>query len=405
MTNVQPVVATKLDWVTLLNDPDIAEIGGENNNDGVDYSRYWAMALLIDLELKNKDYAIVFEYLQDVAALDSPTDPKQVVLYQVKKKASGEWTRASLCRGEKAEAISDAANATAAVAPTPVARKASKKKLLAESPLGKLLICVEKTLPLAACTGTFVSNAAFGLKLKNGTSLKGPAVLNFANLHLDDWVHIHNKLRKELSRTGDLDKLGLISVEESGLPLKDVANAIVGRLDSFLRDAHNGLSAAGQIRERLLQAFSHLSGSKGTLSNFEQVVAQKGFTRGQFQKLIGEFANKQSHQAALDAVVSDLKNDGMLTRVANAIQQEANRQQIEFTHNPASRDVLHWNDALAAAKAHKELGTYLEMIKKVAFSLAGKEVETKSVVPTEIKIIALSILAIIHVEQQSTPPN
>lgn len=54
-------------------DPEITESGGEHANEGVDFARYWAISALLDKELAGEvDYAIVFEYLQDIAILDSP---------------------------------------------------------------------------------------------------------------------------------------------------------------------------------------------------------------------------------------------------------------------------------------------------------------------------------------------
>ncbi|WP_414158660.1 dsDNA nuclease domain-containing protein [Pseudomonas sp. BNK-45] len=88
-------------WSAILNDPEINEIGGENNNEGVDYARYWAMALLVEMETKKTpDYVLLFEYLQDVAVLDKAEMPTAATLYQVKKKNKGNWSKSALTKKE-----------------------------------------------------------------------------------------------------------------------------------------------------------------------------------------------------------------------------------------------------------------------------------------------------------------
>lgn len=76
--------ATPDAWTTILDDPAIKEVGGEHNNEGVSFACYWAISLLIGLEKQNKtDYAIIFEYLQDIAVIDSRSAPTKADLYQV----------------------------------------------------------------------------------------------------------------------------------------------------------------------------------------------------------------------------------------------------------------------------------------------------------------------------------
>ncbi len=97
-------------WTTLLDDPDICEVGGEHTNDGVDYARFLAMVLLVEMEKAElPDYALLFEYLQDIAIVDSSSAPTKATLLQVKKKGKGNWTKALLCKNEATESGSGVA--------------------------------------------------------------------------------------------------------------------------------------------------------------------------------------------------------------------------------------------------------------------------------------------------------
>ncbi len=81
-----------------------------------DFARYWAILALIEKELEGSDdYVILFEFLQDVAVLDLGSEPKSALLYQVKKRVRGEWSRSDLCktkpRGGKAKVQGKSRNA------------------------------------------------------------------------------------------------------------------------------------------------------------------------------------------------------------------------------------------------------------------------------------------------------
>ncbi|MHC2088613.1 dsDNA nuclease domain-containing protein [Methylobacterium sp. CM6244] len=65
--------------------------------DRYDYQTMWGLALLFEQHSGTKDYAIVFEFHDDIALLDSSTNPEKIRFYQVKTKLTyGGWTLASL---------------------------------------------------------------------------------------------------------------------------------------------------------------------------------------------------------------------------------------------------------------------------------------------------------------------
>lgn len=59
---------------------------------GVDFARYWAMYQVVALECaKRDDYALLIEYIHDVAFFDSSSKPTSAHLFQLKKKDRREW--------------------------------------------------------------------------------------------------------------------------------------------------------------------------------------------------------------------------------------------------------------------------------------------------------------------------
>src|SRR4051794_26588200 len=126
----------------IANDKTLSETGGGHNQKGVDFQRYWSVMRMFELESDGvSDFLFLFETIQDVAVLDSPTNPATITVYQVKKKDRKEWTWSAL---------------TGLNAPGKKTKPDGSK--VTESPLGKLYLGVRACEGLTT-EGYFVSNA------------------------------------------------------------------------------------------------------------------------------------------------------------------------------------------------------------------------------------------------------
>ncbi|MBN2752068.1 MAG: DUF4297 domain-containing protein [Rhodospirillaceae bacterium] len=85
------------------------EVGGSLAQERFDYQALWGLALIFSCHEKDEDYAIAFEFHDDVVQLDSAKAPASVRFYQVKTKEKGHWTlndlfrRPALKKGQKEE--------------------------------------------------------------------------------------------------------------------------------------------------------------------------------------------------------------------------------------------------------------------------------------------------------------
>ncbi|MGE8454210.1 MAG: dsDNA nuclease domain-containing protein [Pseudomonadales bacterium] len=82
--------ATEL--LSVANNPKYSEAGGGHGAKGVDFARWWAVVRMVELEKANEPDFLLFESVQDVAELDSATEPTRARVYQVKKKDAGTWS-------------------------------------------------------------------------------------------------------------------------------------------------------------------------------------------------------------------------------------------------------------------------------------------------------------------------
>ena len=74
------------------------EKSGETGYERYDYQALWGLALIFEHHVSQDDYAIAFEFHDDVVLLNSATSPTRARFYQVKTKDKGHWTLSDLCR-------------------------------------------------------------------------------------------------------------------------------------------------------------------------------------------------------------------------------------------------------------------------------------------------------------------
>ncbi len=397
-------IAAADQWVALLNDSAVCETGGEHTNEGIDYARFLAMALLVDMEKAQlPDYALLFEYLQDIAVLNSSSTPTKATLLQVKKKTKGNWTRALLC---KKEAASDGASKLSNQSGTEEGQSGTKKgnqQLSAKSPLGKLYLCVDKLSAVVETDGVFISNAGSDLKSTSGAAVTAYSRATLQHLHAEDLDYIRSKLSTELKQD-TLAHLSRLAVEQSRVVPASMRETVRGLLDEMLSNSYPMLpSVSGQLQEKLLAAFSVCSGPSGVVHTLSDMVAKKGFTRETFTKIVSQLASKRTAANHIDLAIDGLKNEGMPARAADKLRTEAGRLQIQLVREPQTREVLLWDVAILAAHACAHFGQYRPALESIAAELKAQTAIRAHGPTNDRENQAVALLALIDVDQEPTP--
>lgn len=388
------------EWAALLRDSVVCETGGEHGNEGVDYARYLAMALLVELERADTgDYALLFEYLQDIAVLDSPSAPSNATLLQVKKKARGEWMRSSLCKKESRKAEEEGAASDDAEGNEPDTPEV--RSLGARSALGKLYLCVDRLSTLARTHGVFISNAGHSLRQSSGGAATPHSRLGFDGIHGDDVQYVTKKLSGELKQDS-LPRLARLAIEQSKISPVAMRETVRGMIDDLLSKRYPLMpSVSGRLQERLLAAFSACGGPKPTIQTLSDAVSHKGFTRSGFTKLLEELSATRSAADALEAVIEGLKAEGFGPRPADALRAEANRLQIQLLRHPETRETLMCDLAISEARKHAHISKYTDIIGVVSAELLKRAGAGQRGPSSEREAKALALLALIYVDQES----
>lgn len=163
----------------LFHDFDGDETGGRHAIKGFSFQVWLAVLEALRAHRKMGDYAVVLEWQQDIALLNSATDPTTVRFVQLKKNESSlKWTLPRLLEAEKTEV--EAANDPSAGSPTDLAAapaeakgktgKKSKPKKAKPSILAKLYFHRRRFSGFAKAGLVFASDAPFEVpKAAGGT--------------------------------------------------------------------------------------------------------------------------------------------------------------------------------------------------------------------------------------------
>lgn len=222
-----------------------------------DFQTMWGLVLLFQEHGTNDDYAIVFEFHDDVAVLNSAKNPSTVRFYQVKTKATnGGWTLTSLLKREQVKT----------------------DKGLNEKPsyLDKMFDNVHK-FQEAVLSADFISNQLCGFHA-------GTNSFRFKECSPDDFKKIIESVQKAYPSATEA-QIGLLGFQRTDLSLGDVVSHTKGKLQTFIAEQ---LGAVWFSPEAVYQAIADECRRKanysGKTTSLQQVIKEKGLTKANVQE-------------------------------------------------------------------------------------------------------------------------
>jgi hypothetical protein len=287
----------------VANHKDLRETGGGHAQKGIEYQKHWALMRMFELEGSGAtDYLFLFEALQDIAVFDSSVAPTSIAVFQIKKKDRNEWGWVDLTKLHQPQDPKKK-----------VKRKKKQKSLdvIKDSPLGKLYATVKEFKNLK-CNGKFVSNAGCDLPLEAGgnaaTSL--PCALSeLSSQYLDLLMQGLQTLHAAGETVPALTNLHL---EKIALPVDEPGTFLVGLVNSFLTS--RSPRHAGQARalvDALLAKVGGLGAKTDTCKDFEELKAQRGFTKSDLNSALGSLEQIPDALSHLERCLTALGAEGM----------------------------------------------------------------------------------------------
>jgi hypothetical protein len=239
----------------LISEPQ-REKSGETGYERFDYQALWGLALIFEHHASKEDYAIAFEFHDDIVLLNSASLPTRARFYQVKTKDRGHWTLSDLYRRNNRKG-------------DPVGGKLP-------SHIGKLfsnyVIFPDETDQL-----NFVSNVpcAF-LDATSGTCL-------FTECDTETLTKFVGKLNAEYPGTTSAEA-SLIRFVRADLSLHDSSVHIKGKLDEFvLRQIGSVEYNPDTLYKTIVEECRTRSKYTGGVSDFSDLIKYKSITRSQVE--------------------------------------------------------------------------------------------------------------------------
>lgn len=232
------------------------------------------------------DYCVLFDVHDDIVSLNHPSIPTTVSFFQVKTKASGNWTTHSITTGEKS---------------------ASGGSL--PSFLGKLYKH-RLTFDVAVDRLTFVSNARFSVTLADASDSKVKDSISVTELSDDEVATIKNALTTEHRLTTEPEGLEAIFLETTTLSLNDHDNHCLGVVTAFLEKQGDGTIQPLPFHRTLKSDIQRRTNREIRDTTFSDLVKNRGLNRQQVQSMI-------------DSVMSTKKQNDLVNLISCQLIKES----------------------------------------------------------------------------------
>lgn len=265
------------------------EMGGQHAIRGFSFQVWLAVLEALRAHAKPDDYAVVLEWQQDIAVLNSSSQPSALRFVQIKKNESTlNWTFARLIApdGSTEEAVNDSSPVQVAEPALgdskPASRKSKGTKKPKPSILAKLYKHRRRFKGLAQSKLQFTSNAPFEVPDEAGGSVK----LHHVELHElppqargDIERRLREQLELPLGEQIDLSDFELLVTDCS---LSEPHKTVAGEFLEMQMTSDFQMSARGAMMGVLIVAsYVNLRAGKGRFARTLPELLQRGVTRQQ----------------------------------------------------------------------------------------------------------------------------
>lgn len=259
------------------------EVGGSLAQERFDYQALWGLALIFSNHEKSEDYAIAFEFHDDVVLLDSAKAPASVRFYQVKTKNKGHWTLTDLFR-------------------RPAIKKDQKEGDRPLSFMGKLFSNYE-AFPDGTAAMSFVSNVPLEFAGANQD-------IAFKDCGGNTFATFLKRLQTEHG-SATKDQAGLMHFVKADLSLHDASTHTKGKLNNFVVKAHGEVAYnLDGLYRAVIEDCRTRSKYTGEIKSFEDLIQYKAICRADVDNWLAA-VGAQAKVPEWSEIAADLTYDAM----------------------------------------------------------------------------------------------
>ncbi|NVK17696.1 MAG: DUF4297 domain-containing protein [Methylocystaceae bacterium] len=278
------------------------EIAGSRSTERLDFQACWGIDHLIDLHSSTENYAVAFEFHDDIFVIDNVSEPTKVRFFQVKT-----TTKA------KAWSINE------------ITRQPKSSKTVKNSHAGKLLINLRK-FPEHTDQLGFVSNQFFDFaKIE-----ELPCTLR--EISADKFDNFLSRLKEEFPDANETEA-ELFQFHQTKFTPNGADEYIRGKIATFIDEYCGDIETNhSSFYFLLLDQCRKRSKKLADVSSFEQLLQSKFVTREQIEKWLEAVRDKAKKVSNWDAVSQELRGQLSATKRAQLkrkwFEYEADRWNI-----------------------------------------------------------------------------
>lgn len=324
----------------LFRDFEKDETGGQDASRGFNFQVWHAVLEALRAYKTGGDFAVVLEWQQDIAVLNSSTGPTAVRFLQLKKNERAvHWTLNQISAPEKSDSSNVANDATPGTATGEIQqtlgkKSAKTKKKVKPSFLAKLYDHRRRFKSLTNSRLEFVSNAKYQIADASGASKVVDAVELIA-LDCKLREELESKVRAQLEIPADeaidFTDIGLLV---SDCPMTDAHKHVTGELSEMQITSDLKLSgAATMVAVLIIASYVHQrAGSKKFAKNLEELL-QRAITRSDVNAyLVAANDSRVSTEDEVIEVIDRLNAELAPFAIISKMKRELPRVCVEITN-------------------------------------------------------------------------
>ncbi|MGR9449141.1 dsDNA nuclease domain-containing protein [Rhizobium leguminosarum] len=256
------------------------ENGGRTAYDRFDFQTAWGISKVIGLHQAGTNYAVGFEFHDDLVELDDADAPTTAVFYQMKSLDSGHWTLSRILD-------------------RPVAGKT--KQTLKSSIAGKMFDNIKR---FGAVVGKLVMVSNQPLSEVGARYEEVP----LATLEQADVAKFVTAMKLECRGFKELDHLGYFHYEQCRLGLGSYEDAVFGQVGMLLHE-RNIDARPIPFTLHLVNEGRRRSKKLAQIKNFEELKRSKFMTRQQVDGWLTQLDNETSYRPSWESASRHLHLD------------------------------------------------------------------------------------------------
>jgi hypothetical protein len=285
------------------------ERSGPRTSNRFAFQRSWALCKMIDLMLKGESYIALFDFHDDIAILNSESDPTEVHFYQVKTKNSGSWTLKSLIK---------------------------RDNKIGGSIIGKMVRNIEIASDWNA-KATLVSNAGYKFFVSQPDS-KNPKQIESENSCPIDWdIKDYSSFgvaaQIELNLPWSPTPLYPVYFKKDNLSLVDHEVHVLGILTNALeKEFGEGLYRTNALYRTMIEIIRKKNNYEGLLNSIDEMLLKKGIKGTEFYNMIGR-AKVDDIEKRWERKIEHLQKEGVSYLDIRKYERERSRYETILMDN------------------------------------------------------------------------